>query len=340
MNDSSQFFIGHGLTFLFLVVLVEQMGLPIPAMPWLLAAGALSAAGKFNPLLGVTATVIACILGDTLWFHLGRRHGAHVLSWLCRISLQKDSCVRRTQNAFSRYGLRGLLVSKFVPGLNTVAAPFAGMAGVGLNQFIAVDAIGSLAYATCCIGVGYFFSNQVGQIGAIFAHFGGDALRVLLGLVVLYIAYKYWQRKRLMRKLRMARISVEDLHQRMEAGEKPVILDLRSAAELKADPAIIQGAIHLGWDQVVGYSDQLPRDQDIIAYCSCPNEFTAAHTALQLQKRGITRIRPLLGGIDAWRSRNYPTSIWTTGTVTLTPDTNTKVEIVANPVSNVPDVPV
>ena len=339
MNESNQFFIGHGLTFLFLVVLVEQMGLPIPAMPWLLAAGALSAAGKFNPLFGITATVIACILGDTFWFYLGRRHGAGVLRWLCRISLQKDSCVRRTQNAFTRFGLRGLLVSKFVPGLNTVASPFAGMAGVTLNQFVVVDAVGSLAYAVCTIGIGYFFSSQVAQVGAAFALFGGDALRVLLCLVLLYIAFKFWRRQRLLRKLRMARITVADLHRKMEAGENPVILDLRSLPELKVDPSIIRGAVYVDPHKLDAYTDQLPRDRDIVMYCTCPNEFTAAHSALLLQKKGFTRLFPLRGGIDAWRRENYPLSTWSAG-VAPTPEPEVKVELVESAIGKQPDLPV
>jgi rhodanese-related sulfurtransferase len=228
-----------------------------------------------------------------------------------------------------------LLVSKFVPGLNTVASPFAGMAGVGLNQFVAVDVIGSLAYAACCIGVGYFFSGQVAQIGAAFAHYGGHALRVLLGLVLLYIVYKFWQRQRLLRKLRMARITVEDLHQRMEAGEKPVILDLRSTAELKANPSIIRGAVHVDLNELAAYRDQLPRDQDIVAYCSCPNEFTAAHTAMLLKKNGFTRIRPLLGGIDAWRRQNYPLSAWPVAATAPAPDS--RIELVENSMENQPN---
>lgn len=354
MNETTQFLISHGLACLFLVVFVEQMGLPIPAMPWLLTAGALSAAGKFNPFLGITITVVACILGDTFWFYLGRRHGRQVLSLLCRLSLKKDSCVRRTHNVFTQFGLRGLLVSKFVPGLNTVASPFAGMAGVGLNQFVAVDAIGSFAYAACTIGVGYFFSGQVAQIGAAIARFGGDALSALIVLIALYVMFKYWQRRHLLRKLRMARITVADLHQKMEAGENPFIVDPRPTAELNASPTIIRGAVHVELEKLPAYSDKLPRDQDIIVYCSCPNEFTAAHTALLLKKKGFTRIRPLLGGIDAWRRQNYPVDTWsTTATSTATatapapaftpaPVTavaDPKVEILASEIANQPDAP-
>jgi membrane protein DedA with SNARE-associated domain/rhodanese-related sulfurtransferase len=315
--QTSQFLVSHGLACLFLVILVEQLGLPMPAMPWLLAAGALSATGKLGPVLAILVVVTACLLGDSFWFYLGRRHGAQVLGWLCRISFEPDSCVRRTQNMFTRYGLRGLLVAKFVPGLNTVASPLAGLTGVPFARFVFADAVGSLAYAGCGIGLGYLFSGQLAQIGAALARLGSNALTLLVGLAVLYAAYKYWQRLRLLRELRILRITVGELRQQLESGEPPVILDLRSAAELNLDPAMIRGAIHLEADRLAGYANDMPRDRDIVVYCSCPNEVTSARAARLLQKKGFTRIRPLRGGIDAWRKLDYPLDAWS-ATVTAT----------------------
>src|SRR5207244_4886173 len=147
LNETSQFLIRHGLPLIFAVVLVEQMGLPIPALPVLLAAGALSAAGKFSLLLGIVATVIACLIADALWFYLGRYRGNRVLGFLCRISLEPDSCVRRAQNVFTRYGLPGIAIAKFLPGMSTVAPPLAGMSRVPIARFVFADGTGSLAYA-------------------------------------------------------------------------------------------------------------------------------------------------------------------------------------------------
>ncbi|HWX20747.1 MAG TPA: DedA family protein/thiosulfate sulfurtransferase GlpE [Candidatus Binatia bacterium] len=306
MTQTSQFLINHGLPLVFAAVLVEQMGLPLPALPWLLAAGALSAAGKFSLPLGLGVTVMACLVADAIWFYLGRYRGNQVLGLLCRISLEPDSCVRRTQNLFTKYGLRGVLVAKFLPGMNTVAPPLAGMSGIGAGRFLFVDGVGSFLYAGCLLGFGYLFSHQVEQIGAAITRIGGSALSLIIGLAVLYVAYKYWQRRRLLHELRTARITVAELREKLDAGETPLILDLRSTAALEQDPVLIQGAIHLNLDEIEKRQSEFPRDRDIILYCSCPNEVSSARLALWLQRKGFSRVRPLLGGIDAWREQNHP----------------------------------
>ena len=225
--------------------------------------------------------------------------------------MEPDSCVRRTSNVFTRYGMRGLIVAKFIPGLNTVAPPLAGMAGVSATRFVVVDTFGSSLYATTIIGLGFFFSSQIEQIAKAIAHIGASALSLLIGLVLLYIAYKYWQRQRLLHELRTARISVAELRQKLDAGESPVILDLRSSAELKLDAMIIRGAVHVDLETIEKRSQEIPRDRDVILYCSCPNEVTSARVALMLKRKGFTRIRPLLGGIDAWRKSNFPMEQYT-----------------------------
>jgi membrane protein DedA with SNARE-associated domain/rhodanese-related sulfurtransferase len=306
MTQTSQFLINHGLPLVFLAVFVEQMGLPLPALPWLLAAGALSAAGKFSLPLGLGVTVIACLVADAVWFYLGRYRGNQVLALLCRISLEPDSCVRRTQNVFTKYGLRGVFIAKFVPGMSTVAPPLAGMSGISAVRFLLVDGAGSLLYGACLLGFGYCFSHQIDQITAAIARVGGSALSLVIGLAVLYVAYKYWQRQRLLHELRMARITVAELRQKLDAGETPLILDLRSSSAVEQDPVLIQGAIHLSMDDIETRQSEFPRDRDIVVYCSCPNEVSSARLALRLQRKGFTRVRPLLGGIDAWREQNHP----------------------------------
>jgi membrane protein DedA with SNARE-associated domain/rhodanese-related sulfurtransferase len=307
MSQTTEFVIRHGLPLVFVAVLVEQFGVPIPAPPLLLAAGALAAAGKFNLFLGVLATAIACLIGDLSWFYLGRYRGNRVLGFLCRISLEPDSCVRRTQNVFTKYGLRGIVVAKFLPGMSTVAPPLAGMSSVPLSRFLLADATGAFLYAIAYLGLGYVFSNQIEQIGQAFSDIGGSALTLIAVVAGAYIGYKFWQRQNLLRELRTARISVAELRERVDAGDNPVILDLRSKAELERDPVMIRGAIHLVLDEVEKRRHEFPHDRDIVVYCSCPNEATAARVALLLQKHGFTRVRPLLGGINAWRAQNYPT---------------------------------
>src|SRR5215831_18081212 len=236
MSQTSQFLISHGLPLVFSAVFVEQMGLPLPALPWLLAAGALAADGKFNLLLGIAVTVLACVLADGIWFYLGRYRGHQVLALLCRISLEPDSCVRRTQNVFTKYGLKGVFVAKFLPGMNTVAPPLAGMSGISAGRFLFVDGAGSLLYAACLLGFGFFFSRQIDQIGAGLARIGGSALSLVIGLGALYLGYKYWQRRRLLHELRTARITAAELRQLLDEGKTPLIFDLRSTAALQEDP--------------------------------------------------------------------------------------------------------
>jgi membrane protein DedA with SNARE-associated domain/rhodanese-related sulfurtransferase len=311
LTQTTQFLVHYGTPLVFGAVLVEQLGLPLPAAPWLLAAGALSATGQFNLLRGVVVVMVACLIADALWFYLGRYRGARVLGFLCRISLEPDSCVRRTQNIFTRYGMRGVLVAKFVPGMSTVAPPLAGMAGIGIKRFLLVDGLGAILYGSCFLGFGYFFSRQIEQIGAAFTQVGGSALSLLAGLIALYVAFKFIQRQRLLRELRMTRITVDELDRQLEAGANPVILDLRSLEELEQDPAIIAGATHMLIDEIEQRSAGFPRDREIVVYCSCPNEVSSARVALLLQRKGFTRVRPLLGGIDAWRKGNYPVGTWT-----------------------------
>jgi membrane protein DedA with SNARE-associated domain/rhodanese-related sulfurtransferase len=306
MNETTQFLVDHGLPLVFAAVFVDQMGLPLPAIPWLLAAGALSATGKFSLFLALGITVLACLIADTLWFYLGRYRGHRVLGLLCRISLEPDSCVRRTQNLYTRYGLRGVVVAKFVPGLSTVAPPLAGMAGAKAGRFLLADGAGSVLYGGCFILLGYLFSNQIQRIAAALAGIGGSAVGLVLGLGTIYIGFKYYQRQRILRELRTARITVPELRRKQEAGENLVIIDLRPSEELTLDPSLIPGAIHLRVDEVENRHHEIPRDRDVIVYCSCPNEVSSARVALLLQRKGITRVRPLLGGIDAWRELHYP----------------------------------
>jgi membrane protein DedA with SNARE-associated domain/rhodanese-related sulfurtransferase len=309
MNETIEFLVRHGAAVLFAVVFVEQMGVPLPAAPWLLAAGALSYTGRMSGLVVLGAATFGSVLADMIWFYLGRHRGQRVLSLLCRISLEPDSCVRRTQDLFTRYGMRGVVAAKFIPGLSTLAPPLAGSSGMSAGRFLFFDGLGSLLYAGCFILAGVLFSHQLEQVINALAGLGRSALGVVVGLVAVYVGYKYFQRHRLLSELRMARITVDELHQKQEAGETPMILDLRSHGELKLNPGLIRGAVHMTMDEVEVRQHEIPRDRDVILYCSCPNEVSSARAALLLHRRGILRVRPLLGGIDAWRERNYPVEL-------------------------------
>lgn len=339
MSETSQFLVAHGLPIIFAVIFLEQMGLPIPGVPWLLAAGALAAKGKFHWLLGLDATVLACLFADYTWFYLGRYRGAQVLGLLCRISLEPDSCVRRTVNVFTRYGTRGIVVAKFVPGMSTIIPPLAGMSRLSPAHFFLFDGLASLLYCGSFMLLGAIFSNQIAQIGAGLAHIGGSALAVVVFFLVLYIAYKYWQRQHLLHELRMAKITVGELGQMLDSGENPLILDLRPNAELNEDPSIIRGAIHVGVDDLEKRYKEFPLDREVIVYCDCPNEVTSAKVALRLRKKGFTRVRPLLGGIEAWRKGKYPMSVWTKTTTTTTTTVVVSQEAVKTPGKEKKDLP-
>ncbi|PYJ87881.1 MAG: sulfurtransferase [Verrucomicrobia bacterium] len=307
MTETLGFLVRHGPAVLFAAVFVEQMGVPLPAAPWLLAAGALAATDNINWFAALASATFGSLLADLIWFYLGRYGGHRVLDLLCRISLEPDSCVRRTQDVFTRYGMRGVVAAKFIPGLSTLAPPLAGSSGVSAPRFFLFDGLGSFLYPASFMLLGALFSRQLEEVIAALASLGSGALGVVIALVALYIGYKYYQRQRLLKELRMARITVDELHQKLETGENPIILDLRSHAELERDPSLIRGARHMTMEEVKLWQHEIPRDRDIILYCSCPNEVTSARTALLLHRNGIRRVRPLLGGIDAWRERNYPT---------------------------------
>jgi len=309
MNEILDFLTRHGPTVLFAAVFVEQMGIPLPASPWLLAAGALGATGKPHWYSALAAGASGSLVADAIWFYLGRRRGQQVLNFLCRVSLEPDSCVRRTQDLFTRYGMRGVVAAKFVPGLSTLAPPMAGNSGIPASRFFFFDSLGSLLYAGVFILVGTIFSRQLDQVLDALDRLGTGALALVGALIALYLGYKYYQRQRLLKELRMARITVDELHQRLEKGEEVTILDLRSAAEVERNPLLIRSARHLTMDELKTRQSEIPRDRDIILYCSCPNEVSSARMALLLQRSGFTRVRPLLGGIDAWREKNYPTEL-------------------------------
>ncbi len=317
MNETLQLLVRHGSVILFLAVFVEQIGIPLPAAPWLMAAGALAGAGKMNWLEALLAAAFGSLLADLIWFYLGRYYGNRVLGLLCRISLEPDSCARRTQNLFTRHGMRGLVAAKFIPGLSTLAPPLAGSSGVSIPRFLFFDGLSSVLHGGCFILVGVLFSQQLEQVINALAGLGRSALGVIGGLVAIYIAFKYVQRQRLLRELRIARITVDELHQKQEAGENPMILDLRPHVELEQDPSLIRGALHMSMEEVERRQQEIPRDRDVVLYCSCPNEVSSARAALALRRNGILRVRPLLGGIDAWRERNYPMALGKTDPILL-----------------------
>jgi len=295
----------YGLLLVFLNVLVEQVGVPVPAVPTLMVAGALAANGKL-PLVGVVAVaLLACLLGDLLWYWAGRRFGGGVMRTICRISLSPDSCVKQSELRFQRWRGQVLLVAKFIPGLSTVAPPLVGAMGLRLPAFLWLDGLGSLLWVALAVALGQVFASQIDALLAALANAGTVAFEMVLGLLALYIAVKWWQRRRLLRTLRMARVTVDELNDAMAAGHAPVVVDVRSGMARMLDSRVIPGALLADLDSVERALHDIPPDRELVIYCSCPNEVSAARAAKLLIALGYRHVRPLLGGLDAWDSAGY-----------------------------------
>ncbi len=295
----------YGLLLVFVNVLVEQAGVPVPAVPTMIVAGALAANGKL-PVAGVVlAALLACLISDLAWYWAGRRFGSGVMRTICRISLSPDSCVKQSELRFQRWRGRVLLIAKFVPGLSTVAPPLVGAMGLRLPTFLLLDGLGSLLWAGLAVGLGYAFAAQIDVVLAALASAGAVAFELLLVLLALYIAAKWWQRRRLLLALRMARITVDELNQSIAEGQTPVVVDVRSQAARLLDTRIIPGALLADLDSVNQALLGIPPDRELVIYCSCPNEVSAAKAAKLLMAVGYRNVRPLLGGLDAWDSAGY-----------------------------------
>ena len=293
----------YGLLFVFGNVLIEQLGIPVPAYPTLVITGALLGRGEYSgPMLLVTA-VIAALIADFVWYMAGRRYGSRVMARLCKISLSPDSCVRQTESIYVRYGPASLLVAKFIPGFASVASALAGAIGTRPAKFIVFDALGAALWSGSAIFLGSLFSTAIADLLDILASLGmwGTVL-VALALAV-YLAKKWWQRHAFIKELRMARITVEELDQLLKAGNPPTIIDVRS--ELSRQTGRIPGAQILSDDDISGLVVNTATDSEVIIYCACPNEASAARLAKKLMQRGYTRVRPLTGGIDAWVAAGF-----------------------------------
>ncbi|WP_342349136.1 VTT domain-containing protein [uncultured Nitrospira sp.] len=306
MNEISAFVSEYGGIVLFAIVFAEQIGLPIPAIPVLLAAGALAGAGQMDLSVAILLSIAACLAGDVVWYELGRRRGRQALSLLCRISLEPDFCVRRTENFFTRHGIRALILAKFLPGLSTLAPAMAGLFGVRFPRFLGYDGLGAGLWALTFVLPGYVFSDEIEAIAAQQSRAGLFFL-VALGIgLVAYIAYKFAHRQWVLRELRMARMTVDELKGMMDNGHDVFVVDLRGALDHEADPFTIPGALRMTAEEIEKRHSDIPRHRDVILFCACPNEATAAQMALLLRRNGITKVRPLAGGINAWRERNFP----------------------------------
>ncbi len=258
----------HGLALVFANVLLTQLGVPIPAVPMLIVAGAYAQQGGFHPAALLAGAVAASLLGDLPWFVAGRRYGYRVLNFLCRMAVEPAVCVQRTEDKLSRWGAPSLMIAKFVPGFATVAPPLAGATRLPLAAFLVYSAIGAALWAGAAVAAGALFRTQIEDAVAWMELAGMRAAGVLAALLAAYIAVKWTQRYRFMRLLRMARIGAHELHGLMQTSSPPVVLDARSASARRADPRHIPGAIPVDIDMPQLTMATAPADREVVVYCS------------------------------------------------------------------------
>jgi membrane protein DedA with SNARE-associated domain/rhodanese-related sulfurtransferase len=295
----------YGLAFVFVNVLLLQAGLPVPAYPTLIITGALAAKGGAPVWALVGIAVVAALIADLVWYFAGRRFGSGVLKTICRISLSPDSCVRQTESIFNRWGARSLAVAKFIPGFASVATSMAGVVRLPVWKFVLFDAIGAALWSGVAIGLGFGFSGAINQVLAIFETLGRIGLWIIAGVFLLYILAKWWQRELFIWQLRMDRLTVDELHELMQSSQVGKVIDVRSPMS-QALTGRIPGAITVDPKNIRVDLVAVEPEQEVIVYCACPNEYTAAKVAKVLVQHGFKRVRPLLGGIDAWVAAGHP----------------------------------
>lgn len=289
---------------LFLLVLLQQAGVPYPITPVLIVAGAISVHGHLPAVAVIGLAVAAALIADLGWYTAGFRFGGRALKALCALSLSPDSCVSHTERWFGRFGTRVLVIAKFVPGLGLVSTAMAGVARADLDGFFLYDLIGNCLWASTAVCLGVLFHNAVGDILRALAELGYWGVALLAAALAAFIAVKLWQRYTLIRELRSSRISVTELKELVDRGPAPVIIDALAPTSRQRE-GMIPGAIRVEELRLDSGTATVPFNAEVIVYCACPNEASAARIAQQLIRMGCIRVRPLTGGIFAWKDAGF-----------------------------------
>lgn len=268
MTEVLQFVVHYGYALLFFWVLIEQGGLPIPAAPLLLAAGALASQGRMHFALAAVIPALASLCADTFWYFFGKQRGGVVLNLLCRIALEPDSCVRRTNSTFTKYGPRTLLICKFVPGLNTAAPTMSGLLGVPFPRFVLFDFVGALIWTSAWTGLGFIFGKQLDRANLYAQRFGGWMLMLFATGVVAYVLNRWRERERFLKQVRGDRITPDELKEKMESGEPMVIVDLRHPLDVLTDPRTLPGALQISPEDLEARQREITRDCELILFCT------------------------------------------------------------------------
>jgi membrane protein DedA with SNARE-associated domain/rhodanese-related sulfurtransferase len=311
MKQMVEFLAKHGYWVLFVSVLGRQACLPLPANLLLLAAGALAGLGKLNLAGIIVFAVAAFLLADTAWYGAGRTWGGRTLEFICGAAADPCTCLGKIAKQFSRHGVRLLLVSKFIIGVDAVAAPMAGISGTGLRRFLVFDAMGAILWSCVYTALGYIFSDQLDRVVGYAAAMG--KLMVLAGVAWLgaLIILKPIRWYRFLHKFRLARITPEELRDKLSAGGRILVLDLQGGLSQDQGLPAIPGAVRIDSRQLSKYMKQyrgvdLATDREVILYCGSPGDTASARVALALRQRGFAHVRPLAGGLQSWREHGFP----------------------------------
>ncbi len=311
MSSVMGLLVQHAYLVLFGWVLMEQAGIPAPSVPLMLAAGTMSAAHKLTLAYAFPAILLACIISDSMWFFLGRRHGTKVMNLLCRFSFEAATCVEKTQRTVGSRGPITLLFAKFVPGLSTMAAPIAGQARIPYWRFLLYDTAGTLMWAGAWLFAGRFFGDIAKRSNEFFGLLTHFAFGLVFLMVIGVLIFRIVKRRQFLGELRGLRLEPEQLMAMMEDARLadlplPYIVDLRHPLDILPDPRALPGAVHIGPEDLKERNAIIPRDRDVVLYCTCPSEETSAKIALELRKMGVLRVRPLRGGLQGWKDAGYP----------------------------------
>lgn len=298
--DLSQTLQRDAVPIVFLNVMLQQLGLPVPAVPTLLLAGSLATApGHAGKILA--AAVAASVLADWIWYHAGKLYGYRVLAGLCKLSINPASCVNQTEARFIRWGLSSLVVAKFIPGFSTVAPPIAGALRMNQPAFLLAAGAGGALWAGLALGSGWVLKDTVHTLIAVLDRHSGTAVAVVLILVCVWVGWKLWQKHRFNRLGALPHITVDELVAAMNTEPPPLVLDLRSATMI-AETGPVPGARSAQYDDLARAVGDWPLDQPIVTLCACPEDAGAIQAARRLLESGYLSVRPLKGGYEAWTS--------------------------------------
>jgi membrane protein DedA with SNARE-associated domain/rhodanese-related sulfurtransferase len=300
MRDLIPLLVAHGAALVFAITLAARVGAPVPAAPLLVVAGGVGMSGRVSLAIVLLVAMAANVIGDAVWYQAGRWRGHRVMKLLCQISLSPDTCVRQSETILSRWGGSSLIAAKFLPGVSVVAAPMAGALGMSWQRFLAFAIVAALIWSTLFLALGMVFSRQIDDVLAVMTQ-AGTVTAIVIGIALAALIGYRWAKRRMMLSDRYApRITVHELREQLHGGPGPVVIDVRSQIPEYAGGPRVPGALAYTLAQLPLAAPGLPRDREIVLYCSCPNEVSAVRGVRILGEHGLHRTRALKGGLDAW----------------------------------------